>query len=230
MGMVALAWIPWSPLMGDRIDGPAVSRIDGILMLIAFAVFTWLWIRIARSERRDPIVAEVEQDVEAAAKRRPMPLWAAAGLFFVSLGILVGGGKFTELGAVGIAEALGMSQAMIGLTVVAIATSLPEVITSAIAAKKGHGDLAVGNVVGSNLFNILLVLGATTIVAPVPVPAGRGVWDLVIMLGLTALLWPLAVTHNRRLVRIEGAVLLGVYIAYIGFSVFWELRLAEQTG
>lgn len=229
VGMVVLAWIPWSPLMGDRISGPAVSRIDGILMLVAFGIFTWLWIRMARSERKDPMIAEVESDVEAAAKR-PMALRAACGLFIVSLAILVGGGKLTEIGAVGIAEMLGMSQAMIGLTVVAIATSLPEVITSAIAARKGHGDLAVGNVVGSNLFNILLVLGATTIVAPVPVPAGRGIWDLAIMLGLTALLWPLAVTHSRRLVRIEGAFLLACYAGYLAFSVFWEIRFAASAG
>ncbi|NIT92971.1 MAG: sodium:calcium antiporter, partial [Gammaproteobacteria bacterium] len=103
---------------------------------------------------------------------------------------LVVGGKLAETGSVGMAGFLGLSKSLIGLTIVAVATSLPELATSVIACRKGHADLAVGNVVGSNLFNILLVLGATSTIHPVPVPMPWGWWDLGFMTGITFVLLP----------------------------------------
>jgi cation:H+ antiporter len=107
-----------------------------------------------------------------------------------------------------------MSDATIGLTVVAIATSLPELATSVMAARRGQVDIAVGNVVGSNIFNILLVLGVTATIAPTPVPPG-GARSLAAMLLLAVLLVPMSKTDNGAISRLEGAVLLALYVASI---------------
>jgi cation:H+ antiporter len=183
---------------------------------------------MGRRDRADPLTAEAE--AEARSEKR-LALAAGIALFLLGLVALIAGGKLAELGAVGVARWLGLSQTFIGLTVVAVATSLPEVVTSLIACRRGHTDLAVGNVVGSNLFNILLVLGATAVVAPVPVPAEpallgieRGWADLLVMLALTMLLLPIVATSDRRIRRWEGAFLLVIYASYIGLSAARELR------
>ena len=121
------------------------------------------------------------------------------------------------LAAVTIASALGVSEAVIGLTVVAVGTSLPELAASVIAALRGQGDIALGNVIGSNIFNTLGIIGITAGVTPLP--RGEVSWTvLACMLGFALLLWPLAMT-GRRLVRSEGALLLAGYGAYIGYLV-----------
>jgi cation:H+ antiporter len=206
------------------------GRTDGIILLLGFMFMTWLWYRLGKKDRADPLSSEFEEE---ARRSRHMGLPTAFTLFFLGLASLVAGGKLTEVGAVGVATALGLSQALIGLTVVAVATSLPEVVTSLIAARKGHADLAVGNVVGSNLFNILLVLGATSAIAPVPVPdepgwfgLTRGWWDLFVMLGLTIVLVPFAIKADRRIVKAEGVFLLVCYFGYMLLCVIRELREA----
>jgi cation:H+ antiporter len=147
----------------------------------------------------------------------------AVFLVLIGLACLVGGGELSKEGAVRIAEMLGLSEALIGLTIVAFATSLPELITAIIACRKGHDDLAVGNVVGSNVFNLLLVLGLTAVVAPVALPGGRQGWqDLTVMLGITCVFMLMAFSH-RRITRWEGAVLLVMYIAYMGWGVYREV-------
>jgi cation:H+ antiporter len=221
--MLLLAWL--GPAVKD--DGTLRSgwgRTDGLIMLAGFMGVTWLWYRMGRRDRRDPLLAEAEAE---ARLERPLALGVAVALGLLAL---IAGGKLAELGAAGVASWLGMSQAFIGLTVVAIATSLPEVVTSLMACRKGHADLAVGNVVGSNLFNILLVLGATATVAPVPVPVKpsllgieRGWGDLLVMLGLTVILLPMAATSRQHIRRWEGAFLLLCYLAYLGLSVVREL-------
>jgi cation:H+ antiporter len=225
VGMVVLAWSP--PLMATAV-GPerGFGRTDGLIMLLGFMLFTWAWFRMARSDKADPLAAEAIAETGEPVQSLPM----AIVLTILGLVMLVGGGKLTERGAVGVASWLGMSEALIGLTVVAIATSLPEVVTSIIACRKGHADLAVGNVVGSNLFNILLVLGATCLFGDVPVPMepelaglGRGWWDLFVMLGLTMLLVPFTRTNNNHIMKVEGLFLLACYVGYLAFSVIIEL-------
>ena len=128
------------------------------------------------------------------------------------------GGEITVKGAVGLAEAWRVSETLIGLTLVAVGTSLPEFATSAVAAWKGQSDIAVGNVVGSNLFNLLFILGVTATIRPVPVPAG-GLIDLAMMCGLSLILLPLALSGRHRIVRKEGGLLLGAYVVYIVWRV-----------
>ena len=226
-GMLLLAWLG-PAITDDGIIEDGWTRTDGLIMLAVFMLATWVWYRMGRRDRADPLTAEAE--AEARSEKRLAPA-AAVSLFILGLVALVAGGKLAELGAVGVARWLGLSQTLIGLTVVAVATSLPEVVTSLIACRRGHTDLAVGNVVGSNLFNILLVLGLTATVASVPVPAEptllgieRGWGDLFVMLALALLLLPIAATSQRRIRRWEGALLLIVYATYIAFSVVRELR------
>ncbi|MBT8487060.1 MAG: calcium/sodium antiporter [Phycisphaerales bacterium] len=207
-GMLFLAWLPGR-------DAATFGRVDGLIMLACFATFAWLWIRLGRRDRKDPLAAEAETDVGSG----PSSTTLAIVFLILGLAMLLGGAKCTEVGAVGIAEMLEIPSSVVGLTIVALATSLPEVVTSVIAARRGHGDLAVGNVVGSNLFNILLVLGATSVVADVPVPQPWGWWDLGVMLGVTLLLLPMAMTNQRRITRPEGIVLVACYAGYMIFTV-----------
>jgi len=137
------------------------------------------------------------------------------------IGLFIGGQFAVVLGAVPIAESWGMSEALIGLTVIAIGTSLPELATSAVAAYKNNVDIAVGNVVGSNIFNIFIVLGIASVVRPVPFNTGMNT-DLAIMLACTILLFIfMFVGHPRRTIqRFEGGIFLTLYAAYMGFVIY----------
>jgi len=135
-----------------------------------------------------------------------------AGLVLLGLG-----GKATEIGAVTGALSLGMSEIVVGGTVVAIATSLPEVVTTVIAAKKGHPDLAVGNVVGSNIFNTLFVLPITILVNPITPTSGAWVY-VAVMFGMTLLAWLL--TMDKRIKPKEGGILVGLYILFLAWVSF----------
>jgi len=130
------------------------------------------------------------------------------------LALTLVGARFLVTGAVSIAAALGVSEAIIGLTVVAVGTSLPELVTSIVAARKGQGDLAFGNVVGSNIFNIFGILGATALIKPLAVPSEIIGFDIWVMLAATLLLIALTMT-GWRIGRGKGAILLGAYLAYL---------------
>ena len=119
----------------------------------------------------------------------------------------------------------GISEAVIGLTVISMGTTLPELATCITAARRGDADIALGNVVGSNLFNLLCVGGLVSSIRPIPIPAGGGQWDLAIMVLLTVVLLPIAIRSGRTITRGEGAVLLGTYVAYIA----WRLTIALSS-
>lgn len=131
--------------------------------------------------------------------------------------MLVGGGILFVDGAVALAKALGIGEVIIGLTIVAIGTSMPELVTSVVAARKGESDIAIGNIVGSNLFNILGILGITALIHPI---AAGGVqnFDLMVMLILALLVLPFA-WSGFRIGRREGGILLTGYVSYIGYLV-----------
>jgi cation:H+ antiporter len=151
-------------------------------------------------------------------------LWVGVGL-----GLLAGGGALAERGATGLAAAIGMGDEVIGLTIVAIATSLPELATSIAAVRQNQVDIAVGNVVGSNIFNLALVLGVTTTVAPVPVPAG-GLVAIGFMALLTFALMPVSLTRERHISRLEGAALLLAYGAFLAVQAAAVLRATGSGG
>ena len=132
------------------------------------------------------------------------------------------GGDLMVGAASAMARSLGVGDVVIASTIVAVGTSLPELATSVLAARRNEGELALGNIVGSNIFNLLLVLGTTSLVAPVALPAGGGV-ALVFMVGLAMVLLPFSLTDQRRITRTEGVVLVAIYA---GFTAWQLLRPA----
>jgi len=189
-----------------------LTRPEGALLitgLLAYTVFTF------KQGRRESAAVQ-EEFVSVAANLHGR---LSVDLLRLGLGIvaLVVGGKLLVGAAVEVAGGFGVSQAVIGLTIVALGTSLPELATTLVATSKGHGDIAVGNVIGSNIFNLLGVLGITSIVTPLS--RGHVGWiSLAVMLGITIFLLPMLYTR-RQLSKAEGAILLTSYIAYLGWLV-----------
>lgn len=195
--------------------GPNVySRNDGIILLLIFCVFMYYTASDVLRQRNvtpDPVLEEFSETAKAEAQ---YPAWLSVVFILLGLAGLVGGGKMTVDNATTIAEVMNVDKVIVGLILVAVGTSLPELATSIIATIKGQTDIAVGNVVGSNIFNLLLVQGASSTVAPTPIPAG-GHFDLLAMILLSVILFPLAMTHQRRIVRVEGLLLLVIYVAFV---------------
>ena len=189
-------------------DGELGRVAGGVLVVVLLA---WIVIGARMASNTDVLV---EEAAELLPEKRLA--WAASiGFVVLGLVLLVVGAEALVRGAVSIARDLGMSETWIGLTVVAIGTSLPELATSIVAASRGQSDVAVGNVVGSNVFNSTGILGIAALVRPLRDPA-LGVADLAMMLALALVLIPLARTRGT-ISRREGAVLLVVYVIYIGW-------------
>jgi cation:H+ antiporter len=190
-----------------------IGRAEGGLLLAIAVIFTVLSLRMGDAE-----VDEAEADEEEAE-----PMGKALGLLLVGGAGLMVGAHFMVDGGTTVAHHYGISDRIIGLTIVAVGTSLPELAASIAGALKGHPGLAVGNVVGSCLFNLTFVLGASSIAQPMTTDAAAMQWDLATMGGLTVLMWMLLAT-GRRLSRVEGAALMAVYVGYMGFLVVTTLQ------
>jgi cation:H+ antiporter len=180
-------------------------------ILVAYIVFS---IQLARRQPADSLGAEFGEEVKISKRGLAIDILMVIG----GLALLVFGARFLVSGAIIIARTYGLSEALIGLTIVAIGTSLPELATSLLAAVKKESDIAVGNIVGSNIFNLVGILGITAIVHPLQA-AGIGAIDLAVMALFAVLLWPMAY-YQQRITRPEGAMLLAGYLAY----VFWLVR------
>ncbi len=191
-----------------------IGRPDGILLLLFFMIFMRYTFSQAKNTPDIPDPA-----AENAAGKPAMPMWKAAVWVIAGLAGLVYGGDRFVAGASGIAQSLGMSEAAIGLTIVAAGTSLPELATSVAAALKGKTGIAVGNVIGSNIFNIFLVLGLTATVTPLPF-GGIGETDLLVMTVASLLFWFFGWRFGERVInRWEGGFLVACYVAYVA----WQL-------
>lgn len=205
---------------GVLLDGSAaagVSRVDGILLLLFFAIFLrYTFSQAKKGAPGDPSAAEGAGE---AAAVKGMPMWKAALWVVGGLAALVYGGDRFVAGASGIALGLGVSEAVVGLTIVAAGTSLPELATSVAAALKGKPGIAVGNVIGSNIFNIFLVLGAAAVIRPLPFGT-IGNFDLLTLMGASLLFWLFGwKIKDRTITRGEGAVLALAYVGYIVWQV-----------
>ncbi|MDE6342541.1 MAG: sodium:calcium antiporter, partial [Muribaculaceae bacterium] len=213
LSSLALLAIGCSDLLGDT--GPRiVSRTSGILLLLFFVIF----LRYTLAQVNDGRASE-DSGVSVPAKKE-MPLWRAVAMVLVGLGGLVIGGDRFVAGASGVALSLGMSEAVVGLTIVAAGTSLPELAASAAAAMKGNSGIAVGNVIGSNIFNIFLVLGVTSTISPLPF-GGSSHFDLAVRMLASLLFWFFCWKIGKRTItRPEGGILVAAYIAYIVYQVF----------
>ena len=200
----------WAILSGD------LGRLAGVafvVLLIGYIVFTYFAERQGGSASADLHVAE-------AGQARPGPVGVGLTLLVAVGGLVltIAGARFLVEGAIDLASALGVSETLIGLTIVAVGTSLPELVTSIMAAIRGQSDVAFGNVVGSNIYNVLGILGVTAIVQPIPVPAEIARQDIWVMLAATAVLLLVTVT-GWRITRREGGLMLVGYAAYLGLLV-----------
>lgn len=189
------------------LDG-VISRLEGLALLLGSAAFSLWMLRSTLTGSAPPPPAP---EPSAPPRQRRAALAAIAALGLVTL--MFGGKVFVD-GAVALARAAGMSERVVGLTIVAAGTSLPELSASVVAAARGHSDLAVGNVVGSNIFNVLLILGATAVVHPVEGSLSALRLDLVVLAALTVFA-SIALRTERVVRRWEGAVLIGGYVAFL---------------
>lgn len=195
-------------------DGTLGVR-DGLVLLAGLLILTvWLvWQGMAQNDEINPLATEVEESLPPGLTLPRAIFWLLLGLILLLLS-----SRMLVWGAVEVAQALGVSELVIGLTIVAIGTSLPELAASVAAALKGENDLAIGNIVGSNLFNLLAVLAIPGILAPAAVENAVLLRDYPLMLGLTVLLFILALTRGRKdgqIRRWQGALLLSLFAGYL---------------
>ncbi len=205
--MILVAGLLWV-LCLDR----TLGRGDAILLLTGFV---GLLTYVARTARDEPDT--VQQEFGDVALRRPRLKRNIAKLL-LGLAVLLFGADLMVDSAVALARQWGMSELVIGLTVVAIGTSLPELASSLLAAWRGQNDIAVGNVVGSCLFNVLLILGTTAAIHPLPVAESLRWTEMPVMIGLSLLLYPI-LRRGLRMERWEGALLLTAFVAFTGWQV-----------
>lgn len=197
----------------DGSQSNVISRTDGLFLLIFFLLFMRYTFASGRHSR--------PTDRHENASVKVIPIWKSIVYIVGGLaGLIWGGDKFVD-GATGIARGLGVSDAVIGLTIVAAGTSLPELATSVVAALKKEAGLAIGNVIGSNIFNVLLVLGASAVVSPLPFGDVGGV-DLWTLAGASVLFWICGWFFKKRTItRAEGALMAACYTAYMAYIVIY---------
>lgn len=194
---------------GDFHDAMAPAgrlfRWNGLVLVILFVLYLLYTIHVAKKNRTE------------ASEEEPMPVWKS--ILFILGGIvgIVVGGQLVVNSAKSLALAWGMSETLVGLTIVAIGTSLPELVTSVVASKKGQNGMAIGNVVGSNIFNLLLILGVSSSLHPIAITMASFV-DLVMLLAVSLISYCFVCT-GKKVNRIEGAVMAAMYIAYTAYAI-----------
>ena len=188
--------------------GRTVTRIEGIILFVIFVAFIAYLIRNAIKNRE-----------KSNNNEKPMSPVKSVLFILIGLAAIVGGGQLVVESAKVIAKTFGMSETLIGVTIVAIGTSLPELVTSIVAAYKGQSEIAIGNVVGSNIFNIAFILGMSSSFTPIAV-VNEALIDNIVMMAVNAIGFVFCLT-GKRLNRVEGAVMIGIYVLY---TVFLLLR------
>lgn len=183
----------------------ALTRLDGIILLVLFAVFMTVSI----------IGAKREKMPEQTSQKLEMKLWKCFVLIIIGIAGVIIGGQLTVNGAKGLARVIGLSETVIGLTVIAIGTSLPELVTSIVAARKGQNDIAVGNVVGSNVFNILFILGMSAAISPI-VTDSYAIIDTCVLIAITLVTFLFALP-KRKITRPMGVIMLLMYVGYTAY-------------
>lgn len=192
--------------------GMKLGRVDGIILLIIFVAYLFWMIYSAKKARSEGDKFETEEE-EMAEEIKILPMWKC--LLYIVGGMIAikFGGDFVVNGASSIAAGFGLSQTLIGLTIVALGTSLPELVTSIVAARKNEVDMALGNVIGSNIFNILLILGVAAAISPVTFIM-ENIIDIIILIIMSTVVWIFAWT-SKKINRKEGIIMLLVYVVYM---------------
>lgn len=188
-----------------------LSRGDGIILLILFLIFLGYVYTQLKSE---PVFEEIKQV--------NLPIWKIWGLIILGLIALIAGGKLVVSSAVFMATSMGVSEKLIGLTIIAAGTSLPELATSVVAAIKKNSDIAIGNVIGSNIFNIFFILGISATVRPIPYDIAFN-RDIYLLLAGTTLLFLLLYFGKKKLGKPAAALLVVTFIAYTLYLVIQEI-------
>lgn len=193
-----------------------LSRLDGVILIFCLVAAMWWIIHLAKtSSKSDPLAGEFEQELTHAP---PVSIGKSSLLLVIGLALLLGGAELLVRGAVAIAEEFGVSDLVIGLTIVAIGTSLPELAASVMSVIKNEADIAIGNVIGSNLFNMLMVLGVPALIHPAEVSPDVLLRDLPVMILLTLLMgWMVFIFGRGKFDRIKGGFL---FICFIGYQ-YW---------
>jgi cation:H+ antiporter len=191
-----------------RSEGNLLSRIDAFILLIFFGIFMLYVIRTMKNN------SDLDQ-----GEIKLYATWLSVLMVLGGLGMLIGGGKLVVDNAIEIAHHFGMSEKLIGLTILAAGTSLPELVTSCVAAYRKNTDIAIGNVVGSNIFNIFFILGVTGLIQPLPYSDAMN-FDLLVLMGATLILMVFMFTLNtRKLDRWEAVILLIGYFTYTVYLI-----------
>lgn len=193
----------------DKASANIITMTDGLALIGFFAIFLYYTIELARKGMAPG------EETKIQTYSYPMStLLTVGGLTFLFFG-----GKLLVNQAVILAELAGLSEIFIGLTIVAVGTSLPEMATSILAAKRGHADIAIGNIVGSNIFNIFWILGITTVIKPLPVSASANIDIFVCLIATLILFLAMFIGKKHKLERWQGAVLVLSYVAYIVYLI-----------
>ncbi len=186
-----------------------INRADGLLMLCFFLIFLGYTFAIAHNHSD-----------EESAEIKSLPVWRCVVYIIGGLAALIFGGRLFVDGSSEIARSLGVGESIIGLTLVAMGTSLPELATSVVAALKKNPEIAIGNVIGSNLFNVFFVLGASAAISPLPL-GGITNFDLLYLLGASVLMFFVGKYHKERMItRAEGIVMILAYVIYTGYLIY----------
>lgn len=181
------------------------GRVTGIVLLVIFAAYI---VYLIYDARKHPNPEEMQ---------KAAPLWKCFLLIVIGLALIVGGGQYVVSSSKAIAQMLGMSETLIGVTIVAVGTSLPELVTSIVAAKKGETGIAVGNVIGSNIFNLLFILGISSAIHPIAVNVAS-VYDLGILIAVSILTYVFSL-RKKALTRLSGILMLCLYAADMLFAI-----------
>ncbi|WP_305371521.1 calcium/sodium antiporter [Photobacterium leiognathi] len=186
-----------------------LGRIEGVFLAVLFVLFLLAMLKISRASKNDPLMENQEEEIPTGVSNSSALIWV-----FIGLGLLLYSSDMVVESAVTIAKYFGMSDLVIGLTIIAVGTSLPELAASIASIYKGEDDMAVGNIIGSNVFNILAVMGIPGLLNPSvlsPLAMSR---DFYVMLALSVLLLLMALGKRRRINRVEGGILVICFIAY----------------
>ncbi|MCH8071569.1 MAG: calcium/sodium antiporter [Proteobacteria bacterium] len=194
-----------------------LSRVDGLVLLTGLIIVMFWLTRLGfRSSSSDPLQAEFDAEIPRHMSMRVAIFWLLVGI-----ATLLVGAELMVDGAIDIAKALGVSEVVIGVTLVALATSLPELAVSAVSAFRGEYGLAIGNIVGSNIFNLLAVIGIAAMIQPAALPPSVLSLHIFVMVAFTLVLFAMTYEYDGRglITRLEGFALLGAYLAYQAYVV-----------
>lgn len=189
-----------------------LGRMDGVILLVCFVFFMYITVREGLRGRKD-----AKKEHEDEVENMSFPIGKSIVLLVVGLAGIAFGGDLSVEGAKEIARAFGLSEALTGLTIVAIGTSLPELVTSIVAAKKGESDIALGNVVGSNLFNIFFILGCSATILPMHV-SGTYIYDIGLLIIVSVLAF-IPIAKSKKVGRVMGGVMTLAYVAYTVYLI-----------